>query len=90
MTYRTIPLVRRPHKNAGGRSEHGWCAICGLAIKTPPKYRVHIGGGGSVLVHGDDSAAFSADRAEQPGDLGCHPIGPECRKGIPKEYVFLD
>lgn len=58
------------------------CAVCGNRI---PKWThsVLLGNGGASLLTPEEAKAARND----PGFMASYPIGPECRKRIPKEYV---
>lgn len=66
----------RPHPEAVP------CAVCDRPIA--PKKQTHfvhiVDGGGSI---------FPAEGTykNEAADLGLHPVGPECRKKIPKGYI---
>jgi hypothetical protein len=40
-------------------------------------YAVHVINGGSDVVHPEDDHLTNPD---DPGEMGCHMVGPECRK----------
>jgi len=46
-------------------------------------YAVHVINGGADVLHPDDEALYVPDG----GDMGCHMLGPECRKRF-GEFAF--
>ena len=59
------------------------CVRCGKPVKNPIHY-VHLIDGGGLLLHPDDEDKYNQD---DPGNLGCHPVGSECMKHL-KTWTF--
>ena len=55
------------------------CTVCGR--KTNLTIGVHVGDGGSAIVHPED-----IELAQDGGFMGFFPIGKECIKKVPKEF----
>lgn len=83
--YRTIPVpVAKGGYHFDGLSSHrGPCVCCGRDVKSE-KYSVIMGDGGGSLIHPEDEQIA---REHDLDYMGCMPIGPECRKLIPAEYL---
>ena len=58
------------------------CTVCGR--KTNLTIGVHVGGGGSFIVHPED-----IELADDGGFMGFFPIGKECIKKVPKEFRVI-
>jgi hypothetical protein len=68
---RTMPMT-------WGNAHDGFknpCASCGKGLKGK-QWAVHVISGGSKVLHPDDETEYQSDA----GEMGCHFIGPECRK----------
>ena len=73
------------------------CILCNKGINKP-KLWIHLCNGGSELAHAEDSA--TVEHYHDAGDLGCHPIGPECKHKLakvikkqgcdPKDYITVE
>lgn len=63
-----------------------FCCICQRDIKGPPRYWVHLIEGGPVVLHPEDEDRYTPDG----GDLGAHPVGPECAKKIGMEWIHKE
>ena len=59
------------------------CARCGKDVKNE-KYSVHLIDGGTTMLAVADFDKYVSDA----GDCGVHPIGSECKKYIPKEFII--
>lgn len=59
------------------------CARCGKDVKNE-KYRIHLIDGGCTMLAVDSFPEYVSDA----GDCGMHPIGSECKKHIPKEFIY--
>lgn len=68
---RTMPMVWGEQQP--GSQEP--CAACGRELKGKHWY-VHVIDGGSRVLHPADEHQYKPDG----GEMGSHPIGPECRK----------
>ena len=83
------PLVTTPRWDDGmgqTRFDNDHCVLCGRRLRNPakPSGRIHgIDGDPFIL------APVDADPADinEAGDMGFWPIGSECKKRIPQEYV---
>lgn len=51
------------------------CAACGRELKGEAWF-VHVIDGGSNVLHPSEEATYQPDA----GEMGFHPVGPECRK----------
>lgn len=60
------------------------CVVCGRGVRNG--WEVVVSGGGTDLIAWDDYEADPAAYVDDPGFMGCWTIGPECGKGIGKEY----
>lgn len=60
------------NKNAHNRK----CAACGRPLGGLRTWAVHVIDGGGKVLHPQDEKLYTPDG----GDMGCHMIGPECRK----------
>ena len=58
------------------------CTVCGR--KTNLTIGVHVGGGGSFIVHPED-----IELAQDGGWMGFFPIGKECIKKVPQELRVI-
>lgn len=59
-----------------------WCCRCQKDIRGA--YRVvHLVNGGAFALHPGDEGKYAADS----GDLGAHPIGPDCARKIGIEWT---
>lgn len=56
------------------------CIICGRYVKKPSKYSARLCDGGSNFAPVDIEIDWR-------NDMGFYPIGPECRKKLPKNFV---
>jgi len=68
---RTIQMVWSERAGQGRNP----CVACGREMKSK-QWAVHVIDGGSRVLHPDDEAEYQDDG----GDMGCHFVGPECRK----------
>jgi hypothetical protein len=61
-----------------------FCDCCGRGIKGEPKFFINAIEPGLVI-----PTNISHDQLESIGivSMGCYPIGSECKKKYPKEYV---
>jgi hypothetical protein len=82
-TLRTIPIPtpKGGHKGDGMYRDDP-CIVCGREVKNPKVY-VHAVDGGDRLLHRDDEPHYESDG----GDLYFHPVGPDCARLIPSEYL---
>jgi hypothetical protein len=72
---RTLPMIW--WKNPTSTFPSGpYCAACGRPIRGAAKFAVHVIGGGSVVLHPGDEAAY----VPEGGDVGWHDVGSECAK----------
>jgi hypothetical protein len=55
-----------------------FCCLCQRDIKGIVKHYVHMINGGPEILHPSDESAYTPDG----GDLGIHPVGPECARKI--------
>jgi hypothetical protein len=69
---RTMPMIW----NKGKERSANPCAVCGRPLAETGNWAVHVINGGGDVLHPDDENLYLDDRA----DLGCHMVGPECRK----------
>lgn len=79
-----IDTFRGPDYEEG--RHHQECFACGRKMSDKAlenAWLVHSAGGGDVLVPIDWDATTEDDIS---GDVGWHPIGPECAKRIPKTH----
>lgn len=60
-----------------------WCCCCQKDIKGEPKFFVHLVDGGLTVLHPKDEKNYQPDG----GDLGFHPVGPDCGKKIGTEWL---
>jgi hypothetical protein len=68
---------------AGFGSAHGECVVCNTPIEpSARRYSVHMVGGGYILSK-DSEDVYKPDS----GEMGLCPIGPECAKLLPAEFV---
>ena len=58
------------------------CTVCGR--KTNLTIGVHVGGGGSFIIHPED-----VELAQDGGWMGFFPIGKECIKKVPQEFRVI-
>lgn len=80
--YRTMKLPPLKDANEGvGSAPH--CILCGKKVRPDRMWAVHIVNGGGVALHPDDEGLYT----DAAADLGCHMVGPECRKQL-GEYAF--
>lgn len=61
-----------------------FCDCCGRGIKGEPKFFIHAIEPGLVI---PTSITHTLLEAEDIVSMGCYPIGSECKKKYPKEYV---
>lgn len=73
---RTTPMIRTGEPSMPFVNP---CAVCGREL-TGKQFVVHVINGGGEVLHPDDEFLYEPDG----GDLGCHYIGPECRKKFGK------
>lgn len=60
-----------------------WCCRCGKDIRTRANARwVHLVDGGMQILHPEDEDSYIADG----GDMGGHPLGPDCAHKIGLEW----
>jgi hypothetical protein len=59
------------------------CVRCGKDVKNE-KYSVHLVDGDLVMLSKEDEDKYVSDS----GDMYWHPIGSECAKHIPKEFLW--
>lgn len=69
---RTMPMIW----NANGKTGNMPCAVCGKQINRKTAWAVHVINGGGDVLHPEYEAHYQPDG----GDMGCHLVGPECRK----------
>lgn len=88
-----IPRIKNYHDNSERTNANGEgncpCIVCGRAINMDrPHWMVYVHGGGSVIV--TETEHTEMNRANERGDLGCYPIGPECLRKHPdiKPYAI--
>jgi hypothetical protein len=60
------------------------CARCGKEVKNE-KYSVHLIEGGNTILAKADEDKYNNEAA----DMGWYPIGGECAKHIPKEFLYI-
>jgi hypothetical protein len=77
---RTMPMIWNRGKERGGNP----CAVCGRPLAESGNWAVHVICGGAKVLHPDDEGLYTSDA----GEMGCHMIGPECRKKF-GEFAFL-
>lgn len=65
---------------------HTSCIVCNKAITKGAYATIHVVDGGGKVLHKDDEAAYEQE-GDMSGDLGLQPIGADCAKRFPKEYV---
>lgn len=59
------------------------CCRCGKQIKNVvTARRVHLISGGHIVLHPEDEPLYVPDG----GDVGCHPIGPDCARILGLEW----
>jgi hypothetical protein len=69
-----------------------FCCACQKDMDpTKPCYSVHLVDGGPFALHPDDEAAYQAHSVmckggQDPGELGCFPIGTDCAKRLGLEW----
>mgnify|MGYP001581281446 CR=1 FL=1 len=88
------PLERRK-SNAHRRAlppNFNRCIACNAPLKSLPGIMtiglwVHLGQGGSMLLAAGERSPNGQDE-DGAGGQGMFPIGPECAKKLPREYVF--
>jgi hypothetical protein len=59
------------------------CVRCGKDVKNE-KYSVHLIDGDLIMLAKDDEDKYVSDS----GDMDWHPVGSECAKHIPKEFLW--
>ena len=80
---RTIPAdMIWTHKHDHEYGSLASCQCCGRPVSRNAVGSV-VGDGGSSIVHPDDAASIITDG----GYMGWYPIGSECAKKIPAEYL---
>lgn len=73
---RTMPMIWNKGNECVKEGQEP-CAVCGKGINPDRMYAVHVINGGSDVVHPEDDHLTNPD---DPGEMGCHMVGPECRK----------
>ncbi len=67
-----------------------YCCACQKDMDpAKPCFAVHLVEGGPYVLHPGDEAAYQADalaNGQQPGELGCFPIGNDCAKKLGIEW----
>lgn len=71
-------IPQTEHHDCGGEMP---CYLCGKEVKRP-RYMIEVVNGG-----GDAAAKGLAPDENDPGYMGFHYIGPECRKKLPANFV---
>lgn len=76
------------------KTDH-FCCLCQRDIKTPKEKTgtVHyVDGGNSILSLADEDRYQAMSTAQpggqEPGEMGCFPIGSECARKLPKGFVL--
>ena len=67
--------------------DYDWepCVLCGRPVRMDrPAFMICMIDGGSKLIAFD---AVTAEMEERNDFVGCHPVGPSCRKRLPKRFV---
>jgi len=59
------------------------CVRCGKEVKNE-KYSIHLIEGGNTMLAVADENKYDNEAA----DMGWHPIGSECAKHIPQEFLY--
>ena len=80
MTYNYLDVddIRNPnYKDKGGKDEP--CFLCGRAIDIDKAKNIHLLCDGRIVDSGDDFGS---------NDQGFFPVGPECSKKLPKNFLF--
>lgn len=72
---RTMPMNWGKSRHDSHPDGHD-CAVCGKWLNPQTMWAVHVISGGASVLHPDDEAKYTPDG----GDMGCHMVGPECRK----------
>jgi len=84
-TMRTLELIETETYEAnlerGGNINP--CARCGKEVKNQ-KYSVHLIEGGNTMLAVADEYKYNNESA----DMGWFPIGSECAKHIPQEFLY--
>lgn len=63
-----------------------YCLLCQRDIKNKATAKaVHVVEGGSCICHPDDDQLHEG----KPDDCGMYPVGPECCKKIPADYLSV-
>jgi hypothetical protein len=75
------PRSRRQHANAWGDPDY--CQVCGRKVGRNP-YWLHVVDGGASAIKPEDNHHYYGDS----GDMGHFPIGSECAKRFPSEYLI--
>ena len=62
------------------------CIYCGKKVSAKKKYAyfVHVMNGGNMICDTEEELTGE----HEAGDMAFFPIGPECRKKLPPEFVF--
>ncbi len=90
----TAVIPSTPKRSERASSHKGGstpCIVCGTGIaESRQEWFVHVVSGGTKALHPDSEAEFAADPANESGDVGCHPIGADCRERFPdfKPFTF--
>jgi hypothetical protein len=93
-TFTAVPVgALDPDYRRNPKTEH-FCCLCQRDIKTPPTETayLHYVDGGSMILSAEDEKRWQKVTAElpggqHPGDCGCHPVGSECARKLPKGFV---
>ena len=69
-----------------------FCGRCQKDLKPgQPRRYIHLVDGGPFALHRDDEAAYQAAaeaNGQDPGELGCFPVGMDCARKIGMEYTL--
>lgn len=76
--------VEEKYQNSDSYSYTEFCACCGRGIKGEPKFYIHAIAPYLIVPFDTDSEEVEAKGVE---DMGCYPIGSECKKRYPAGYV---
>jgi hypothetical protein len=68
------------------KTDH-FCCVCQKDLKPGAPFRmVHLVDGGGFVLHPEDEALYSRT-GERRGDVGGHPIGPDCARKLGLEWT---
>ncbi len=82
------PLISAPWTGHCPDAPYENCILCDRPVRTDrPHYKVEMIGGGVELV-ADVPEELQAALVETPGYMGCHVIGPYCRRKIPNGFAW--